>query len=157
MTASGNAQAPLAIVLPHSEAFQHTGAGAISICVRDGAAASGLAEHIKILGEAVAEPFDAARFVPVAPAAWWYGRRAARYVQGVIRVLREIAPAYIEIHNRPVYVAALRQAFPQTPILLYIHNDPRTIRGIRKAITAGTIAPSKKTMGPHIRPSCSND
>jgi len=133
MTASGNTQAPLAIVLPHSEAFQHTGAGAISICVRDGAAASGLAEHIKILGEAVAEPFDAARFVPVAPAAWWYGRRAARYVQGVIRVLREIAPAYIEIHNRPVYVAALRQAFPQTPILLYIHNDPRTIRGIRKA------------------------
>jgi glycosyltransferase involved in cell wall biosynthesis len=133
MTVSGNAQAPLAIVLPHSEAFQHTGAGAISICVRDGAAASGLAGRIKILGEAVAEPFDAARFVPVAPAAWWYGRRTARYAHGVIRTLRDLAPAYIEIHNRPVYVAPLRRAFPQTPILLYIHNDPRTIRGIREA------------------------
>jgi len=131
MTANGSAKAPLAIVLPHSEAFQHTGAGAISICVRDGAAASGLAERIRILGETVAEPFDAARFVPVAPAAWWYGRRTTRYVQGVIRVLRELAPAYIEIHNRPVYVAALRKAFPDTPILLYLHNDPRTIRGIR--------------------------
>lgn len=135
MTALGIARtnAPLAIVLPHSEAFQHAGAGAISICVRDAAAASALAERIKILGEAVAEPFDAARFVAVAPAAWWYGRRTARYVQGVIRVLRDLSPAYIEIHNRPVYVAALRKAFPRTPILLYIHNDPRTIRGLRRA------------------------
>ena len=133
MTANGSAQAPLAIVLPHSEAFQHTGAGAISICVRDAAAASALAGRIKILGEAVAEPFDAARFVAVAPAPWWYGRRTARYVQGVIRVLRGLSPAYIEIHNRPVYVAALRKAFPDTPILVYLHNDPRTIRGLREA------------------------
>ena len=132
MTVSGNAQAPLAIVLPHSEAFQHSGAGAISICVRDGAVASGLGERIKILGELVTEPLDAARFVPVTPAAWWYGRRGVRYVQGVIKVLRGLAPSYIEIHNRPVYVAALRKAFPNTPILLYLHNDPRTIRGIRE-------------------------
>ena len=133
MTETGKAQAPLAIVLPHSEAFQHAGAGAISICVRDGTAASGLASRIKILGEAVAEPFDAARFVPVKPASFLYGRRTARYVQGVIRVLRGLSPAYIEIHNRPVYVAALRKAFPRTPILLYMHNDPRTLRGIRAA------------------------
>lgn len=125
-------QAPLAIVLPHSEAFQAEGAGAISICVRDGAAASGMAERIRILGEAVAQPFDAARFMPVAPGGWWHGRRGARYVQGVIRVLRGLMPAYIEIHNRPVYVPALRDAFADAPILLYIHNDPRTIRGIRE-------------------------
>jgi len=69
----------------------------------------------------------------VPPASLLYGRRTTRYVQGVIRVLRDVSPAYIEIHNRPVYVAALRKAFPHTPILLYIHNDPRTIRGIRAA------------------------
>lgn len=126
-------QRPLAIVLPHSEAFQSAGAGAISICVRDGVAASGLASRIKILGEAVAAPFDATRFVPVSLGSLLYGRRTARYVQGVIRVLRDLAPACIEIHNRPVYVAGLRRAFPRTPILLYIHNDPRTIRGIRAA------------------------
>jgi len=132
MTADGSAKAPLAIVLPHSEAFQHTGAGAISICVRDGAAASSLGTRIKILGEAVSEPLDATRFVPVTPAAWWYGRHGVRYVQGLIKVLRGLAPVYIEVHNRPVYVAALRKAFPHSPILLYLHNDPRTIRGIRE-------------------------
>ncbi len=137
MTVTGKGQAPLAIVLPHSEAFQHTGAGAISICVRDGLAVSSLADRIRVLGKAVAEPFDAARFVPVKPAAWWHGRRGDRYIQGVIRILRETPPAYIEIHNRPVYVDALRKAFPDTPILLYLHNDPRTIRGIRQAADRG--------------------
>ena len=122
---------PLAIVLPHSEAFQHAGAGAISLCVRDAAAASELAERIVVLGEAVTEPFTQARFLPVAPASWLHGRRGNRYVQGVIRALRDLSPAYIEIHNRPVYVSALRKAFPHTPIALYIHNDPHSIRGIR--------------------------
>jgi glycosyltransferase involved in cell wall biosynthesis len=130
-------QAPLAVVLPHSEAFHAGGAGAISICVRDGAAASALAARIRILGEAVAEPFDAARFTPVAPAGWWHGRRGTRYAQGVIRVLRGLEPACIEIHNRPVYVPSLRRAFPDTPILLYIHNDPRTMRGIREVAERG--------------------
>ena len=122
---------PLAIVLPHSEAFQHAGAGAISICVRDAAAASGLAGRIVVLGEAVTEPFTQVRFLPVTPASWLHGRRGNRYVQGVIHTLRDLSPAYIEIHNRPVYVAALRKAFPHTPIVLYIHNDPHSIRGIR--------------------------
>ena len=128
---------PLAIVLPHSEAFQAEGAGAISICVRDATAASGLAARIRVLGEPVMQPFDARRFKPVRSAPWWHGRRGARYVQGVIRVLRELAPAYVEIHNRPVYVPALRKAFAVTPIALYIHNDPRTIRGIREPAERG--------------------
>jgi len=132
-----NPRRTLGIVLPHSEAFQAEGAGAISICVRDGVAASALAPRIRILGEAVAQPFDAARFVPVAPTGWWRGRRGARYVQGAIRVLRELDAGYIEIHNRPVYVPALRAAFPAAPILLYIHNDPRTIRGIREVKERG--------------------
>ena len=124
---------PLAIVLPHSEAFQHAGAGAISLCVRDAAAASSLCDRIAVLGEAVAEPFTQTRFLPVTPTSWLHGRRGNRYVQGVVRGLRELSPAYIEIHNRPVYIAALRKAFPHTPIALYIHNDPHSIRGIRSS------------------------
>src|SRR3569623_1269041 len=69
--------------------------------------------------------------LPAPPAPRLHGRRGNRYVQGVIRALRDLSPAYIEIHNRPVYVAALRKAFPHTPIALYIHNDPHSIRGIR--------------------------
>jgi len=132
MAAADSARAPLAIVLPRREPFQPAGAGAVSSCVRDATAASGLASRIKILGQAVSEPYDPARFVAVPLASWLYVRRTSRYVKGVIKVMRALSPAYIEIHNRPVYVAALRNAFPDTPILLYLHNDPRTIQGIRE-------------------------
>lgn len=122
----------MAIVLPHREVFQAVGAGAISSCVLDAALASARSQDIAVLGSAVAEPFPHMRFVPVPSAPWWYGRRTNRYVQGVIRTLRALSPAYIEIHNRPVYVDALRKAFPETPIAVYLHNDPHTIRGIRE-------------------------
>jgi UDP-glucose:(glucosyl)LPS alpha-1,2-glucosyltransferase len=134
MTEVGNihGEAPLAIILPHSESFQPAGAGAVTFSVRDYSTVSRMAPRIRILGSEVSDPFDAARFVPVAPAPWWHGRRGARYIQGVISVLRELSPAYIEVHNRPVYVPALRKAFPDTPLVLYLHNDPRTMRGIRE-------------------------
>ena len=128
---AGAVQAPLAILLPRGEAFQSAGAGAVTICVRDALAVSALAPRIKVLGEAVSQPFAPAHFIDLKLASWLYGRRTNRYVQGAIQALRELAPAYIEIHNRPVHVAAIRKAFPDIPILLYLHNDPRTMRGIR--------------------------
>ena len=128
---AGAAPAPLAILLPRGEAFQSEGAGAVTICVRDALAVSALAPRIKVLGEAVSQPFAPAHFIGLKLASWLYGRRTNRYVQGAIQALRELAPAYIEIHNRPVHVAAIRKAFPDIPILLYLHNDPRTMRGIR--------------------------
>lgn len=132
MMTLGNRRTPLAIVLPHTEVFQDVGAGAVSFCVRDAASVSARSTDIAVLGTATAEPFPQVRFVPVTPAPWWYGRRTNRYVQGVIRTLRTLSPAYIEIHNRPVYVDALHEAFPNTPIAVYIHNDPHTVRGIRE-------------------------
>ena len=128
---AGAAPAPLAILLPRGEAFQSEGAGAVTICVRDALAVSALAPRIKVLGEAVSQPFAPTHFIGLKLASWLYGRRTNRYVQGAIQALRELAPAYIEIHNRPVHVAAIRKAFPDIPILLYLHNDPRTMRGIR--------------------------
>lgn len=132
MTGTVNRQKAVAIVLPHNEVFQAAGAGAVSSCVRDAAMVSALAEGVVVFGSAVAEPFQQVRFTPVTPASWLYGRRANRYVQGLIRALQALSPAYIEIHNRPVYVAALRKAFPTTPLGLYLHNDPHTMRGIRE-------------------------
>jgi UDP-glucose:(glucosyl)LPS alpha-1,2-glucosyltransferase len=133
MNTKGVTQRPLAILLPRGESFQMAGAGAISTCVRDALGVSALRKRIKVLGEMVANPFDPLRFIPISLASWIYGRRTNRYVQGAISALREIDPAYIEIHNRPIHVAALRKAFPDVPILMYLHNDPRTMRGIRDA------------------------
>ena len=58
---AGVAEAPLAILLPRGESFQSAGAGAVTICVRDALAVSALAPRIKVLGEAVSQPFAPAR------------------------------------------------------------------------------------------------
>ena len=104
------AAAGVAVILPHRETFQAAGAGAVSLCVRDAAACSRLTP--RIYGDAVDDPLDPARFAPVRYGAWWRGRKAARYLAGVIAALRAAPPGLIEIHNRPVYLPALRAAFP---------------------------------------------
>lgn len=123
---------PIAVVLPHREVFQRDGAGAVSLFVRDAAAASHYRPRTVVFGEPVAASLDPECFVPVSRASWIHGRRASRYLKGVIKALAKAPPVLIEIHNRPVYIPALRAAFPHTPLLLYIHNDPRTMRGLRE-------------------------
>jgi glycosyltransferase involved in cell wall biosynthesis len=123
---------PVAVVLPHHEIFQRTGAGAVSLCVHDVTAHSAYRTGTRIYGLPVPEPLDAACFTPVTYASWIHGRRAKRYLKGVIKGLHALPPALIEIHNRPVYIDTLREAFPHTPVLLYIHNDPHTMRGLRE-------------------------
>lgn len=128
--AAMTAARPIAVILPRREVFQSRGAGAVSLCVHDITRHSLYRRRTLILGDPVGEALDPERFVPVTPASWLYGRRTRRYLRGVIKALGERPPALIEIHNRPVYVEALRAAFPQVPLLLYIHNDPRTMRGL---------------------------
>lgn len=129
---SGN-ERPIAILLSHRELYQAEGAGAVTSCVRDMAACSRYRERIVVLGDAVPTPFTETRFLPVAKAAWFYGRRTARYAQGAANAIRDLDPVLVEIHNRPSYVARLKKAVPHTPLVLYLHNDPQSMRGFKTA------------------------
>lgn len=122
----------IAVILPRREVYQKAGAGAVSLCVRDIAANSRYRDSTLVFGEPVAEPLEPPRFVPVTPSPWIFMRRASRYLTGVVKALRDHPAALIEIHNRPIYVDALNKAFPHTPLLLYLHNDPRTMRGLKE-------------------------
>lgn len=123
---------PLAIVLPHREAYQVDGAGAVVSCVRDMAAHSRYRERLVVLGDPVPAPFADPPFTPVEKAPWFYGRQTARYREGVARALRVMQPALVEVHNRPYYIERLRKSLPHAPLVLYLHNDPRNMRGFRR-------------------------
>ena len=125
------ADAPVAILLPRREVYQPDGAGAVASCVRDMAVHSRYRERLMVLGDPVAAPFAEPRLVPVKQAAWYYGRRAVRYVEGVIKAAEGLRPALIEVHNRPSYIQRLRRALPDTLLLLYLHNDPQSMRGFK--------------------------
>ncbi len=121
----------IAILLSHREIYQAEGAGAVTSCVRDMAACSRYRERIVVMGDPVSAPFAETRFLPVAKAAWFYGRRTARYAQGAANAIKDLNPALVEIHNRPSYIERIKKAAPYTPLVLYLHNDPQSMRGFK--------------------------
>src|SRR3569623_2645846 len=129
--ASAAAAAPVAILLPHREVYQPDGAGAVVSCVRDMAAHSHYRERLGALGDPAAAPFAAPPLLPAKKAAWYYGRRTARYLEGAARTAAALAPALAEVHNRPTYIMRLRRGLPDSARLRYLHTDPQGMRGFK--------------------------
>jgi len=125
----------VAIVLPPREAFSPLAAGAVSLVVHRLARAGGPGFAPIVLGQASPlAPFSGASFHPVRPSGWLPAPRARRYAAGVAASLRGLAPALIEVHNRPDVALFLLARFPGIPTVLFLHNDPRGMRA------AGSIA-----------------
>jgi len=113
----------VAVVLPYKERFAPVGGGAISSVVHDMGMASRRRTDQVVLGSPVADPHDDMHFMPVHWQASWWRSKSASYVKAVIAELRRFPDADIEVHNRPKYIPALRRAFPDRRITLYLHND----------------------------------
>ncbi len=115
---------PVAIVLPPREGFSAEAVGAIGLLVQRLASPDDL-----IVGRAIAEtPFEGRRHVAVAAAGCRLSRAPSRYAAGVAAILRGRRVRLIEVHNRPDVATALARRFPRTPMLLVLHNEPRTMR-----------------------------
>ncbi|MGQ8872515.1 glycosyltransferase family 4 protein [Paenibacillus sp. TSA_86.1] len=63
----------------------------------------------------------------------------AGYTGAAIRLLRTIDVDVIQVDNRPYSMAVIKQAFPQTPVVLYLHSltfaqpGPRKLAMLKKA------------------------
>ena len=126
------AQSPVvAAVLPGGEGFGPGGVGAIGLIVhRLAGAESGF--RTVVLAPAGGVLF-ADRDV-VAVRAWPFpGLFArARYPWAVLRALRRLRPALVEVHNRPA-LALFLAGRVSMPVVLVLHNDPW---GMRRAHSA---------------------
>jgi len=114
----------IAVILPPNEGFAPEAVGAIGLLVHRLLAAG--AEGTVIGAPTAFPPFRDVPFIP-APGGWGL-RRGIRYVRGVTRVLRRLRPRLIEVHNRPEIALGLADRFRDTPILLWLNNDPQTMR-----------------------------
>lgn len=117
----------IAVVLPPNEGFAPEAVGAIGLLVHRLLAAG--AEGTVVGAPTAFPPFQDVPFIP-AQAGWGF-RRGIRYVRGVARVLRQIKPRLIEVHNRPEIALGLANRFPGKPILLWLNNDPQDMRRTR--------------------------
>ncbi|HUZ62271.1 MAG TPA: glycosyltransferase family 4 protein [Acetobacteraceae bacterium] len=126
--APGDPRPLVAMVLPGGEGFSPAVVGAIGLIVHRLAGVAGPFRSV-VLGQAgPAAPFADRAFVPVQ--AWPLPRLGARarYPGAVLRVLRRLRPALVEVHNRPVIALMLARRLPGTKVVLVLHNDPQSMR-----------------------------
>jgi UDP-glucose:(glucosyl)LPS alpha-1,2-glucosyltransferase len=122
----------VAVVLPPRGDFSPAAAGAIGIVVHRLVRASGLAFAPVVLGpDSPYPPYADVAFVPVRAGWWPPGPLAWRYGRAVRRRLGGLAPALIEVHNRPDVALLLAARCPGIPVVLFLHNDPLGMRAAR--------------------------
>jgi glycosyltransferase involved in cell wall biosynthesis len=121
----------IAVVLPPREGFGPGRTGAVGMIAQRLAAAPGPFRTLMIGGPQKGETFAAPRFRAVAPGWLDWGNVNLRHAAAIARALRPLAPALIEVHNRPEIALSLASRLPQAKVALFLHNDPLTMRGAR--------------------------
>jgi UDP-glucose:(glucosyl)LPS alpha-1,2-glucosyltransferase len=121
----------VAIVLPPREGFGPRSAGAIALLqarLAEPRTAPASPFELTVVGGRQAGPLFPLPYRAVSDRHWPLGSDA-RYAAGVREVLADLRPALIEVHNKPDLAARLARWFPPGRILLFLHNDPRDMRG----------------------------
>jgi UDP-glucose:(glucosyl)LPS alpha-1,2-glucosyltransferase len=122
---------PVSIVLPHREWFGPESAGAIAMVVRRIAAAPSRYRVVVAGPPLRGESFPGIGFLPIRVPLWLPVSRRHGYTLMLARALARLPPGPIEVHNKPDIAMALARLFPRRPVSLFLHNDPRAMRGAR--------------------------
>ncbi len=119
------------IILPHREKFGPDGAGAVAMIVHR-LASAGSRHPARVIGPAFeGEIFPGHDFVPVQVPGWLPLNPTQSYALSVASAVGGLPPGPLEVHNKPDVALRLARAFPRLPVTLFLHNDPRTMRGAR--------------------------
>jgi glycosyltransferase involved in cell wall biosynthesis len=133
----------VAIVLPPREGFGPRNAGAIALLQARLArpdAAPNSPFDLTVIGARQSGPLFSLPYRAVPDRRWplpwllppWLLTADARYAAGVRAVLAELKPDLIEVHNKPDLAGRLARWFAPRRVVLFLHNDPRTMRGASK-------------------------
>jgi len=125
----------VAVILPPREGFGPQSAGAIGLLQARLARPDIIPDSPfapVILGAQQGGALFDLPYVAVPPRLWPLGTDA-RYAAGVAQALHQIGPDLVEVHNRPDLAARLARRMPARRIALFLHNDPRSMRGAESA------------------------
>jgi UDP-glucose:(glucosyl)LPS alpha-1,2-glucosyltransferase len=121
----------LAVVLPPREGFGPRRARGIGLMIRHLALAS-TAYRTVVYGSRQHGPvFLDVTFRLVTAPFYALASSRTRYVMGLIRSLRSLRPALIEVHAEPKIAMALQRVFPSVPVVFVAHEDPSASRFTR--------------------------
>ena len=124
------------VFLPSKERFGPANAGAISGVVLDQIRNSATPDCFRVVGTAVEKPFNDIAFHGLRPRnSWLHGGNiglAAAYLHALRGVpTTDLVPDLVEVHSRCHVAAYLKSKRPDLRVALYLHNDPREMKGSR--------------------------
>ena len=128
-----NPQPAIDILLPAKERFTAQNAGAISGVVNDLVNASSSSGCFRIVGSAVSAPLGDHKFLGLQPRGRWFrGRNIGCAADYLAKIGAGTPPHLVEVHSRCHVAAYIKAKRPDLRVTLYLHNDPRSMKGGRR-------------------------
>lgn len=120
------------ILLPSKESFGPKNAGAISGVVLDLIEESRTSDCFRVVGSEVGTPFPGAMFKGLQPRHGWLHGSNIGLAAAYLHDLRlSGSPDLVEVHSRCHVASYLKKKRPDLKVVLYLHNDPRDMKGSR--------------------------
>ena len=124
------------VLLPSKERFGPANAGAISGVVLDQIRSSATPDCFRVVGTAVDRSFDNIAFHGLHPRHTWLHGGNIGLAAAYLHSLRDMpapdhVPDLVEVHSRCHVAAWLKAKRPDLRVALYLHNDPRNMKGSR--------------------------
>ena len=120
------------VFLPSKERFGPANAGAISGVVLDQIRSSATPHCFRVVGTAVEHPFENVTFLGLKPRHSWLHGQNIGLASAYLHELKTTQdPDLVEVHSRCHVAAFLKARRPDMRVALYLHNDPRDMKGAK--------------------------
>ena len=120
------------MLLPSKERFTPDNAGAIAGVVHDLALASTTPEAFHIYGTKVENAFSDVNFTGLTPRHSLFHGQNIRFANAYLNhVANSTLPDIVEVHSRCHVAKYLARKNTKLNVILYLHNDPRTMKGAK--------------------------
>ena len=119
------------LLLPHKERFTAQNAGAVSTVVNNLSSYDAANTSFRIFGSAVETPLNETDFHGLSWRKSLWRSQNSQMAESYLAKLEasDRKPDIIEVHGRAFIAQKIAKARPDIPVILYLHNDPRTMKG----------------------------
>ena len=122
----------IATILPYKENYTSYGAGAVSLWIKDFMRDSKYKKNVFVFGSTNNKNYLTNNYInisfPLIDSRFYSTTK--EYSKRIIIKLKKSHFDIIELHNRPVMVSDFIKEM-NSKIILYFHNDPRTMKGAK--------------------------
>ena len=121
------------IILPYKEVMTEKNAGAVAAVVAQHAKLSSVDQNFQVFGQMVNVPtIPGIDYVPIKPSFSWARGRNIGFARAYVQKLNMFPrPDVVEVHGRAQVARFVCQKRPDLPVILYLHNDPRDMKGAK--------------------------